>query len=237
MRSMFRSTLLVLVSLLAVSAVASASASAAPEWLLNEKPVTESTPVTFTLRAFEASDTKSPGGAVTITCGAGSGKGTVAPSGGGSITEFKLSKCSRKVAGACKSQTKAEEESTEWVRMINLSWPTKLTTTGRYRFGDWVESHGGNGAGPDMGFEWECTNIIGTKTKDKCEAGSIEEAPWGTYITEVHLEGEAVFQEFRQLEGPTPPLKCSIGGRESGELYATIALKGPEGQKLTYKES
>lgn len=236
MRSMFRRTLLTLVSLLAVSAVAAASASAAPEWLLNEKPVTESTPITFTLHFFEAGDIKSTGGAVTFTCGVGSGKGTVGPSGGGSITEFKLSKCWRTSIGVCKTQTKAEQESTEWVRMINLSWPTKLTTKRFERLADWVEPHGGSSP---MGFEWECTNIIGGKTKDKCEATeSIFEAPVGTYPTQVHYENhEAVYQYFNGLYESVPRLKCSIGGAGSGEFLATIVLKGPEGQKLTLKES
>jgi hypothetical protein len=233
MRSMFRSTLLVLVSLLVVGAVASASASAAPEWLLEGKPVTKSTPITFTLHFFEAWEK----GGTKITCSAASGKGTVAPSGGGSITEFKLSKCWRTISGPCKSQTKAEQESTEWVRMINLSWPTKLVAKGLEAV-DWVESHGGNGEGAPMGFEWECTNIFGTgKIKDKCEAGSIPPDPYGTYITSVHDEGGTVYQEFKGLLGPTPPFTCSLGGEGSGEFYATIVLKGPEGQKLTHKES
>lgn len=236
MRSMFRRTLLALVSLLAVSAVAAASASAAPEWLLNEKPVTESTPVTFTLHFFEASDIKSSGGAVIITCGAASGKGTVAPNGGGSITEFKLSKCWKTSIGLCKTQTKAEQESTEWVRMLHLSWPTKLSN-GYYGFTDWVEAHGPSEGHEPMGFEWECTNILGGKTKDICEAGSIREAPYGTYVTTLHHEPESIYQEFRGVLGSTPRFKCSIGGAESGEFRATLALKGPEGKALSYKET
>jgi hypothetical protein len=225
---MCRSVLLAFVAVLAVSAVAAASASAEPEWLLNGKPVTESTAVTFSKKPgsfFEIADTKSSGGQITLTCSGVTGKGTVAPKGAGTITEFKLIKCYRTHIGACKTQTQAEQESTEWVRMIHLSWPTKLTT--EHEFGAWVE--GG------MGFEFECTNILGGKTKDTCESEPVP--PAGSVFTRLRQQSGEVFQEFRGLLGPTPPFKCSVGGAKAGEFYAAIVLKGPEGKKLSYKET
>jgi hypothetical protein len=220
-------------AVLAVSAVAAASASAEPEWLVNEKPVTESTAVTFSKSGsvFEMADIKAFGGAIVLTCSGVTGKGTVAPKGAGTITEFKLSKCWRTRTGACKEQTKAEQESTEWVRMIHLSWPTKLVDKGLLA-ADRVETQGGEGFGPHMGFEFECTNIIGTKTKDTCET---DIQLLGAYVTELFQEREAVLQQFRQLQGPTPRLKCSVGGAGSGEIYGDIVPKGPAGKTLSFK--
>ena len=194
MRSMFRSVLLVLVAVIAVSAVAAASASAEPEWLINEKPVTESTAVTFSKRSgsfFEMADKNSQLGAITITCSGVTGKGTVAPKGVGSITEFKLSKCYRTRIGGCKTQTQAEQESTEWVRMIHLSWPTKLTE--EHNFGDWVGEEGPS----RMGFEFECTNLLGGKMKDTCETEVTGLSP--AVFTSLRWENETVVQTFTGL--------------------------------------
>jgi hypothetical protein len=230
MRSMFRKLLLAMVTALAVSAVASASASAAPEWLVEGKPVTASTPVTFTLNKFKAYNI----GGVVIECAAASGAGTVAPSGAGSITEFKLSKCHRNSAGNCKSETLEEQEKTEWVRMLHLSWPTKLKEfDGRLK--DWVEPN----AGQPMGFEWECVGFLGTHIAEHCEmrATGVKEIPWGTLLTSLENDATTVQQRFETLR-EEPRFECSGSyGSVEGEFDASIQLKGPEGKALSYKET
>jgi hypothetical protein len=235
MKSLFRKLLLAMVSVLAISAVASATASAAPEWLVEGKPVTKSTPVTFTLNKFKAFNT----GAFVIECAAATGAGTVAPSGVGSITEFKLSKCHRSGAGNCTSETLEEQEKTEWVRMVNLSWPTKLKKSplgiegGRLK--DWVEPNGTKG----MGFEWECAGYFGSHIAERCEMGDTgsEEIPYRTLLTELEQVGATVRQRFETLQEERR-FECSGSyGKAEGEFDAIILLKGPEGKALSYKET
>jgi hypothetical protein len=214
MRSMFRSVLLALVAVMALSAVAAASASAETgEWLLNEKPVTESTPVTFSLQPEKTFTLLSGGGGPSITCASVTGKGTVAPKGAGTITEFKLGKCTKTSRGICEEETKKSEEAKEWVTAVNLPWKTELT--GQLNIFE--------GKSADPGWQFECTSILGT-LKGTCTAYRLR--------TRVFGYPEGVMDEIPELP-PYELLKCA--GFEA-EVNVHIVLKGPEGTRLSFKE-
>jgi hypothetical protein len=235
MRSMFRSVLLALVAALAVCGVAAASASASPaEWLLNGAPVTESTLVTLSLKSgttVTLADKTPEGGTfeTKITCSGFTGKGTVAPAGAGKITEFKLSKCTRTKQGICEAETKAQEESKEWVKAIKLPWETRLAERNASTAEFLLK---GNGPGASAGWEFEC-KAFGFTVKDECRALQ-EDA-------EILQEGTGVDVRFRAF-----PSGFSIAGwgcktgvealrSSAGELVADLIVKGPEGKTLSFK--
>jgi hypothetical protein len=229
MRSMFRSVFLALAALLALSAVATASASA-HEWLLNGKPVTESTPVTFALQSgttFTLTDkTIAVGGEPTLSCTAVTGKGTVAPGGLGTITEFKLAKCSKtKNGGGCEEETKKTEEGKEWVKAVHLPWKTSFANPEKLKM---------TGTSGFPGWQFECT-FIWTKEieKDTCTEATLSQVSNGI---EGGVKDEIPF---------APPFeryacRTTIGKTEgevrlnAAEVNVHIILKGPEGKTLSF---
>jgi hypothetical protein len=229
MRSAFRTALLVMAAVAAFTALAAASASAEPVWQLEGKPVTESTPVTFTLKQFVMEDQKQPGGATVVTCAAATGKGTIAPKGAGTITEFKLSKCTKVKSGLCQSEAKKSEEEKEWVKTLHLPWSTQLkeiAVSGQLE--DWVEAKGTE----DMGWQWECTNLLGSKVKDECTTEPHES---GAYKTELSELAGGVLQNFPgYIQLDNFHLHCSLGGDGAGEITAQILWTGPEGKRLSF---
>ncbi len=219
MRSMFRRVLLALVAVTALTAVAAASASA-HEWLLNEKPVTESTPITFSLTPGTTFRMKDGAGlGESLTCAAVTGKGTVGPKGAGTITEFKVSKCTRTKQGGCKSETKTEEEGKEWVKTYQLPWEMKFVGAP-----DEMEPVS---SGHRPGWEFECTSITKEKLQDKCFRFS------EFFRTELYRVSEGVEEGF-PTHPETEKFSCSLGGSESGEVKVFVLLKGPEGKRLGF---
>lgn len=219
MRSMFRSVLLALVAVLALGAVVATAAYAEPEWLLNEKPVTETTPVTFSNGDFEWKTTTLLG-ELEIKCSS-SGKGTVAPAGAGSITEFKLSKCTKIKRAGCVKETTEKEESTEWSKVLNLPWKTQLEKT---RSAEIRNSIGGSINGT-IAWEAEC-KIAVTKEQQKvfCEARQQGGEP-------KKLSGE-VSETLSTL--PRNPIPFCNSSEGTGLVYSNIHVKGPEGKALSF---
>lgn len=228
MRSMFRSALLTLMAVLALGAMAATSASAS-EWLINLKPVTESTPVTFSLKPgkkFELQDKSIAGGEVLLTCAAVTGKGTVAPAGAGTITEMKLSKCTKIQKGACLEETKKSEEEKEWVRSTNLPWKTQFE-------GNFLAPVDNLSAGsPGVSWEFECKGIVGT-IKDRCM-----KPIWETRL--IGKPSEGVEQQFVPWpQGQTHAMECETGTGPvrtgAGNMTALVIVNGPEGKMLSYE--
>jgi hypothetical protein len=114
------------VAALALSGITAAAASAEPppEWLLNEAPVTTSTPVTDTATGFTINrQEEGDQGAETVTC-ALSGKGTVNAKGAGTITAWNETSC-RGVGGGgfeCEAGTVSASGA-------KLPWTTQLALT------------------------------------------------------------------------------------------------------------
>ncbi len=222
MRSMFRSVLVAFVAVLALSAVAASSALATPEWLLKEKPVTKSTPVTLSKGTITLEDNGATGGPIEASCSS-SGKGTVAPGGAGTVTEFKLAKCTKIKTGQCKREEAKEEEDKEWVKSLHLPWKTQL---GEYKGGviDTLKPGASEG---EIAWEFECTNILGGKTKDECRGLF--------YNTELSANlSEGVAQRFVGFED-NERFKCSLGSGGTGEWLGKDVLVGPAGETLSFK--
>jgi hypothetical protein len=228
---MFRSVLLAVVAVLALSAVAAASASAAePEWQLNEKPVTKATATTLSsaAEAFKLEDWGTSGGAVEIKCSA-AGEGEVAPEGKGAITKLTMTKCHLVKSGGCKKEEQKVEESHEWVKLLGLPLKSKLAEEPSYE--DRLLNAG------NLGFSYECTNILGTKSKDECRNHN-EIQEW--FQLEAYNEPLGVLLEFATLSSRSKNVrfKCSLSNGQSprtGELFGAVLMKGPSGETLSIK--
>lgn len=215
MKSM-RIVFVALITVFAISAVASSAASAAePEWLLSKKAVTTSTPVTLSEGTLEVTDFDSLLGKMGLICSV-SGKGTVAAKGEGSITELKLTKCKKPQTSACEAETK-EEESKKWVTAVNLPWKTQLSGEGE----TFMTIH--NETGFHVGFQFECKTVVGQE-KDECTVGTI----WSRLANNVW----GVLGEFNPLWGKLP--SCTQSKKATGENFGTLKIKGPEGQVLSF---
>jgi hypothetical protein len=163
------------------------------------------------------------GGPVALTCSV-SGKGTVAPAGEGSITELRLSKCSKIKRGGCKTETKEAEESKEWVTAYGLPWKTQLMLNGKGA----VRLKTTLKIGYSVGFQWECKEaLLGGTVKDVCTDPYVESEP------ENAATGVFDWYENNRL---SPWLDCTRGDEGSGTLYGKLTIKGPEGKILSVKE-
>jgi hypothetical protein len=213
---------LALVSVIAMSALAAGSASAAEElhqWLLihdlagggqvhlllskPEKVLSEGT--------VELEDTKA-GTGTKVKC-SGFNTGTIGPHGLDLVETITLELSGTKKAVSCTFVkngglcTSAEPTA----EAVNLPWHTQLILRG----GQVRDLILGHGAGKP-GWAVTCTNIIGGKTTDTCE----EEAgnPNSTLIE--NIPGVGVRGKFNEAEGP--PAKCSVGGAGTGKVNGSV---------------
>jgi hypothetical protein len=205
---------LALVAVLAMSAVAVASASAA-EWLLNGAKITAATSAPSE-GALTLEDTKAPGGAVKVEC---SGKfvGTVGPLAADSITEVlsltgtSTISCTIITHGAC-------EGTTAEVKGIHLPWTTELLLATETEFRDDIVS----GTGGEPGYTVVCKTILGNVT-DTCTGKTSSE--------ELNVTGgvEGIF------EAKSEKANCSLGGTGSGVILGKGISKTASGT-LTVSE-
>jgi hypothetical protein len=139
---------LALVAVFALSAVVSASASAAAKlrWSLGTTEVTKSMPVSSPASEIKLTDEEK---GVTVKC-KGTSKGTVTTEGKDETTEAVAKECS---ASVCSSVTVTAE---------GLPWKTKLVEVGG------KEEDEITGASGKVGWKTVCKTIIGTTEEDVC---------------------------------------------------------------------
>jgi hypothetical protein len=194
MRSMFRTVLAALATVLALSAIASASALASPEWYENGIAVKESKPITSEGEIIVETQRGTIGNIIKeeLHCSV-SGKGTVGTAGKGSITESKLTKC-KKVGGP-----QCEEGQLITATAVHLPWKAQLAITNT---GKWLNEQTGTAGSP--GWKWECkTAVFGEEHfKNACEGGNpraaIANESWGVLES---MEGFSTQGAFRCKTG------------------------------------
>ncbi len=200
---------LALVTVCAVSALVSASAFAAPEWLLNGKPIT--TPFSIKSKSVGSlllSDLGAPGGGTAITC-KGTDKGTVGPGAKDEVTEVTATGCTFEKAGSCESSKSVTAKG------VHLPWKTELElVSGELR--DMV-----TGTSGEPGWAVECTVGGIFKITDECTGLT------STGISNVSGGVDAVF------DAKTPFAKCSVGGANAGMVSGTDLNENPVGGTLT----
>jgi hypothetical protein len=147
MTSIFRSVLAALVLVLALSAIASASALASPEWYENGVAVKESKPVTsegtLTLEGPFGYMAKER-----LKCSFSS-KGTVSPAGKGSVTEEKLTNCKREATSG-NEIVKCQEGQPLTATAVHLPWTTQLASS----------SENQNQTPGAVGWKWGCRTFF-----------------------------------------------------------------------------
>jgi hypothetical protein len=154
-------------------------------------------------------DTKATGGRATIECNAGGEEeGVVTTGGAGKITGAKVKEaktnCTR-VSGGCNT---GEVESVEGVHL-----PWKMTLSKTEAGLDVIENSGSG----EPGWKIACNTPLG-KVTDECVTegeGKLESA----------LVEDAVPNVLAAFEGARKT-KCSMGGKESGELEGLFTLSG-----------
>jgi hypothetical protein len=207
-----------------MSAVAAGSASAETElkwqWLLyhsvSEHHLLLSKPELVESESLVLlADTKGLGEGTTVHC-RGFDLGTVGPHGLDLIKSItleplgtkKLVLCLLTKAGVCK------EGKMPTLEAINLPWHTQLILRGA-QVRDLILGHGGGR--PSWTITCESA-ILGTPIEDTCEEE--EGKPISITMTNAGLEGV-----LGELENPHA--KCSIGGKETGEVIGTVLTESP----------
>jgi hypothetical protein len=200
---------LCLVALAAVAMATAATASAQPVWQVNGTPVagTEKVMASGTLRL---TDTSVPIlGRSEVEC-SGTTTGTIGPGKFDRVETIHIASC-RQLA-VCKN--------VETVKPVNLPWQTELTEKGG-QIRDTIREVSG-----EPGWAVTCNTSLGSKT-DTCETEAGKEG--STTATNEAVHGY-VLGEF----GPTSKAKCSIGGKESGEVGGIITtLSEPIGKVIS----
>lgn len=210
---------LAFVAVFAVSAVAVASASAAPVWKLNGAELTTATTILsesgvvgkptekgkLTLTDIEAG--------TSIEC-AGKAEGKVGPGNKDEVTSMEATGCNFVTGknGSCEASKPVT------AKAVALPWVTELyePETGKVR--DHIRAHSGGGA---PGWTVECTVSGIFKVQDTCTGES------NTAMNNVTGGVEAVF------DAKTPKGNCTIGGAGAGEVKGASLNKNPAGGTLT----
>jgi hypothetical protein len=145
---------LALVAAFAVSAIAAASAFAAPEWLINGAAVTASTSVE-TKGSLNLTDTETALGSVTVKC-EGTLDGSVGPTGTDEITEvLNTAGVAIKLGGTALLCTSSQCSGTPEVWPENLPWKTQLELVGTV-----IRDHIFTSTGGAPGYTSLCTIIL-----------------------------------------------------------------------------
>ncbi len=202
MRYTHRVGLAALAAMLVLSAVASGSAYASPEWFSKSGGVNRrvSTPLKVNAATnLRVGDSNLLGIEEKVTC-KGTMEATLEAAGIGKITRYEVSSCEL-TAGTCKTPTA--------VQPLNLPWKTELYNERGVQMG--LES-GGSGT---PGFIFECS-ISGVKVQDTCN--------FNTHAIPFN-EGGAVKAVFDD-SGET---SCTKGGANSGSLEGPITFEHPAG--------
>jgi len=201
---------LALVAVFAISAVASASASAL-QWLSNGKPITSPISISSTsVGKLLLADLSATGGAVAIEC-TGTDKGTVGPGAMGAVSSITATSCSFQSGknGSCTAGDKVTAVA------VNLPWLTGLTTVGS-------NTHIPlSGTGGNPGWSVECTVGGIIKVQDTCTSAAA--APLAINVS------EGVDATFEAPETAS----CTLGNATSGIVRGTDLNESPSGTTLT----
>jgi hypothetical protein len=200
MRSMFRTVLVALLAVLALGAVASASASA-HEWKVNGSPVVAAKEVTFSGGSFEM---EVRAFSFSAKCRKVSGKGDVEAEGKGKATELKLTECTTNVIESPECLVKSAGAPARAGEIILAGIPTVLVER---------ESHGGGAKKLADEFKENATK----KEMVKLEVGKEEETvthklkkPCGKFGVLNTVKGEIaaeVSNAKEELIFPSPELE------------------------------
>ena len=212
---------LTLVAALALSAVAVASASAAPVWRLNGAEVKEATTVkSKSIGKLVLSDTST---GTVIEC-EGTDKGTVGPGAKDEVKEITATSCGFKEGkhGSC------EEGHPVTATAVHLPWKTELYEEGgRVRDRITYGSKGQEEKGEAPGWKVECTVLTFFKVQDEC-----------TGVSNTGIENFAGSETLPSgvkaiFDATTPKANCSVGGAGTGEVTGIDLNESPAGKTLT----
>jgi hypothetical protein len=200
---------LALVVALAMSALVSASAFAAHEWLLNGAAITTAVKIkSKSVGGLLLEDLKATGGAVAILC-EGEDKGTVGPGAKDEVTSITANNCSFEKNGQC------EAGQSVTANALHLPWKTTLElVSGELR--DVVMGTGG-----EPGWNVECTVLKFFKVQDECT---------GLTSTGIHNDSTGVLAIF---DSKTPLASCTNGGANAGMVKGTDLNENPTGGTIS----
>jgi hypothetical protein len=202
---------LALVAAFAITAVAAASASAAPVWKLNGVEIKEAVSVkSKSVGKLKLSDT---GAGTEIEC-EGTDKGKVGPGGKDEVIEITATGCSFVSAknGSCEASKPVT------AKAVNLPWVTELYEPEVGKIRDHIRAHSGGGA---PGWVVECTVAGFFKVQDECTGES------NTAMSNVTGGVDAIF------DATTPKANCSIGGTGTGKVEGTDLNENPVAGTIT----
>jgi hypothetical protein len=233
---------LCLVAVFVMSMVAAGTASAAPHWLVCLPFVTGSTATRYTEHQCKTAsgtggwewselddtepvfsvgetitlrDTKATGGSTAVQCSHVENEGSVGPGRFDRITRvvIDLAQCHRVENTLCESVVE--------VKAVNLPWQTELEET-ENKILDRIVNVGT--AGKEPGWAVTCKTLVGNKT-DTCEGEGVgkeelllmENKATKGVVEPIELLVLATFEKKRKV-------KCSEGGKETGEVEGSVAV-------------
>jgi hypothetical protein len=181
---------------LAISVVASSSAFAADEWLLNGNPITS--PVASELPAeMTLEDTRA---GIPIKCSF-TFVGTVGPGANGTVTVvLSLTKTSPPISCVSADCSLSLVE----VTPVNLPWATKIALTGPLLWNNFL-----NAVKKIFGFEWTC-NVLGINLTDECTGLA------GADLTNVTGGVEGIFTKGEEPINPNST--CTLSKEKTGTI-------------------
>jgi hypothetical protein len=224
------------VAVFAMSAVAAASAAAAPKWearhclnvgenkgkFENSECIKEGgkkefewgawAVLTATEKVTSSGTLKltDEGTGVTLTC-EGTDEGTVGPEGKDETTKITATKCTSSNKSLCPEPATATA--------LNLPWQTALEEPEAGKIRDKITTTAGT---KEVGWEVKCNNGI----TDKCLAAS---SSTGMKNNEANGTVAAAF------DAKTPKANCSIGGAAKGKVEGTVTNKAGKSWQIRVK--
>jgi hypothetical protein len=198
---------LALVAVFAFSAVAAASASAAPEWLVaGAKPTS---PVAVTSKTEGKLKLTDEGVGVTVEC-EGTDKGTVGPKSADTVSTVTPKNPCTVTAGTALCGTTANASA------LHLSWETSLIEPVAGEIRDEVKNSTNN-----PGWKVEC--LGGLKTTDECTGDS---------STLIHNNTPAAGVVTAEFEAKSAHANCTVGGTGKGKVEGKIGFRTTTGATL-----
>ncbi len=218
MKSIVRAVPLTLVATLALSAVATSSALASPEWYVKKSGTftKASTAVNVKLEASKFTFIDNTGELYNgWSCTGYFGEGTIESGGLGKIRTFEPELPEKHCKGG--ELKKGVNECKELNKLVpfHLPWSTTLYTEGS----EIRATLGSSGAGAP-GFEYRCTTLTGSKTV-ACELNT---------TTSTHMINNTS-AGLVEAEFNTKSKKMNCGKKEDGELSGIINIAPTEAEK------
>jgi hypothetical protein len=214
MKSKSITVLVALVAVFAISAVATSSALASPEWYVKKSgvfaKVTTSVKVTMGSSKIEVIDTKRtnafkvPFG---MSCTVLEGIGVIKSAGAGEVSSFKVPV---KDCTGVKREGRQYCEKVTNVEANGLSWKTELYSEGSEVRERLVPSS-------EAGLRFECETSLGSLSDD-CSSN-----------TSFHISNNALLGLAEAtFDAKTSKTQCSLGGKEAGEWAGGFTTKANE---------